>query len=92
MFNWVVIDTAPVHAVSDTLLLVKKVKSICLVIHAGKTPAPSVQRACKLIENAGAKPTGVVLNHISQRDHSYYYYYSGEYGKKGVYGTATANG
>ncbi len=89
-FNWVVIDTAPVHAVSDTLLLVKHAKAVCFVVHAGKTPARAIQRACDLIENASAKPAGLVMNHITQRSRSYYYSYSGEYGK-GVYGTAGAD-
>jgi Mrp family chromosome partitioning ATPase len=87
-YPWVVIDSAPVLAVSDSLLLVKHVKSICFVIHAGKTPARVVKRACDQIEHAIAKrPTGIVLNHISHRNSSYYYYYSGDYGK-GVYGAA----
>ena len=88
-FNWVVIDTAPVHAVSDTMLLVKHVKVVCFVVHAGKTPARAIKRACNLLENAGAKPAGVVLNHISQRGHSYYYNYYGDYGKE-VYGEKSA--
>ena len=88
-FNWVVIDTAPVHAVSDTMLLVKHVKVVCFVVHAGKTPARAIKRACNLLENAGAKPAGVVMNHISQRGHSYYYNYYGDYGKE-VYGEKSA--
>ena len=86
-FHWIVIDSPPVHAVSDTMLLVKHAKSICFVIHAGKTPSRVVQRACELIEKAKARPSGIVLNHISRHNHSYYYYYSGDYGKA-VYGTA----
>lgn len=88
-YDWIVIDSSPVHAVSDTLLLIKHVKSVCFVIHAGKTPARAIQRACDLVENAGTRPTGIVLNHIAPRNQSYYYYYSGEYGKQ-VYGSAKA--
>jgi capsular exopolysaccharide synthesis family protein len=86
-FNWVVIDTAPVHAVSDTMLLVKHAQAVCFVIHSGKTAARVVKRAVSLLENAGAKPAGVVMNHISQRSHSYYYNYYGDYGKE-VYGAS----
>jgi succinoglycan biosynthesis transport protein ExoP len=85
-YNWIVIDTAPVHAVSDTMLLVKHAAAVCFVIHSGKTPARVVKRAVDLLENAGAKPAGVVMNHISQRSHSYYYNYYGDYGKE-VYGS-----
>jgi len=87
-YNWVVIDTAPVHAVSDTMLLVKHAAAVCFVIHSGKTPARVVKRAVSLLENAGAKPAGLVMNHISQRSHSYYYNYYGDYGKE-VYGAST---
>ncbi len=87
-YNWIVIDTAPVHAVSDTMLLVKHAAAVCFVIHSGKTPARVVKRAVDLLENAGAKPAGVVMNHISQRSHSYYYNYYGDYGKP-VYGSTS---
>ena len=85
-FDRIVIDSAPVHAVSDTLLLVKHVQSVCMVIHAGKTPARAVERAAQILENANARPVGVVLNRMSQRNHGYYYYYSGGKYGKGVYG------
>lgn len=89
-FDLIVIDSAPVHAVSDTLLLVKYVQSVCLVIHTGKTPARAVQRAVQILDKASAKPVGIVLNRMSQRNRGYYYYYSaGEYGK-GVYGSQAA--
>lgn len=87
-YDRIVIDSAPVHAVSDSLLLIKRVQTVCLVIHAGKTPARTVERACHILESAGSRPAGIVLNRMPQRNHGYYYYYSsGEYGK-GVYGTA----
>ena len=41
-FDSLVFDTAPVHAVSDTLLICKHVDAVCLVIRAAKTPATAV--------------------------------------------------
>ena len=35
-FDRIVIDSAPVNAVSDTLLLVKHAQSVCVVIHAAR--------------------------------------------------------
>jgi Mrp family chromosome partitioning ATPase len=68
--------------VSDALLMVKYVKSVCLVIQADKTPARMVQQACDLIQNAKAKPLGFILNRVAPRGSSYYYYsYSGKYGQ-----------
>ncbi|MEP6637116.1 MAG: polysaccharide biosynthesis tyrosine autokinase, partial [Acidobacteriota bacterium] len=37
-FDRIVVDSAPVNLVSDTLLFARNVQSVCLVIQAGKTP------------------------------------------------------
>jgi capsular exopolysaccharide synthesis family protein len=86
-FDHIVLDTAPITAVSDTLLLVKHVQTVCVVVHAGKTPAKAVLRASAKLAEAGAKPVGFILNRLPKRSGTgYYYYYSaGQYGK-GVYG------
>jgi receptor protein-tyrosine kinase len=86
-YDRVVIDTAPVLAVSDTLLLVRSVHSVILVLHAARTPRNAAARARQKLVDAGAPLAGVVLNQLpasSGRD--YYYHYShGSYGD-GVYG------
>ncbi len=91
-FDQVVLDNAPVNAVSDTLLIVKEAQTVCLVTRAGKTPCRAVLRALEMLRRAGAKPSGVVLNFLPQSAGSgYYYYYSGNkyYGTKGVYGASS---
>lgn len=92
-FDQVVLDNAPVNAVSDTLLIVKEAQTVCLVTRAGKTPSRAVLRALEMLRRAGAKPSGVVLNFLPQSAGSgYYYYYSGNkyYGTKGVYGSTSS--
>lgn len=94
-FDQVVLDNAPVNAVSDTLLIVKEAQTVCLVTRAGKTPCRAVLRALEMLRRAGAKPSGVVLNFLPQSAGSgYYYYYSGNkyYGSKGVYGATSSRG
>ncbi len=90
-YDRIVIDSAPVHAVADTLLLIKYVHATCLVVHSGKTPRRAVARAVMKLAEAGSRPVGFILNRLPPHGGaSYYYYYSaGEYGK-GVYG-APAN-
>jgi capsular exopolysaccharide synthesis family protein len=90
-YDRVVIDSAPVNAVSDTLLLVKYAQSVCLVVHSGKTPRKAVMRACSKLTEAGARPSGFVLNRMPPHSGAgYYYSYStGQYGK-GVYGAPAA--
>src|SRR6266571_7039043 len=45
LFDRVVIDSAPILAVSDTLLMTPHVQTVCFVIRAAKTPRPAVRRA-----------------------------------------------
>ncbi len=77
-FDRVVVDTAPLMAVSDTLHIAKEVATICLVVQAGKTPRRLIRRSLMLINDVAKRPAaGVILNKISRR-HSgsrYYYYY-----------------
>lgn len=73
-FDRVVIDTPPISVVSDALLLAKHVQAVCLVIHAGRTPAEDVLRAAQRLAEAGAPPVGFVWNQVKYRrdDHGYY--------------------
>jgi polysaccharide biosynthesis transport protein len=91
-FDRVIVDSAPVNAVSDTLLIAKHFHGVCLVVRSGKTPRAAVQRGLRLLEQAGANVVGTVLNRLPKgRGAGYYYYYYGdEYAKGAAYGTARA--
>lgn len=92
-FDRVVVDSAPIHAVSDTLMIVKKIQTACLVVRSGKTPRKAVGRARELLEKAQAPLAGVILNRQVRRrlapgyDPYYTYSYDGKYSEKGVYGS-----
>lgn len=93
LFDRVVLDSAPVLAVSDTLLMAPHVQTICVIIRARKTPRPAVQRALSLIAGTGTRPAGLVLNRLPQsRGYGYYYYYASPgYGKgEGSYSSSYA--
>lgn len=90
-FDRVIVDTAPINAVSDTLLMVHHVSTVIMVVHAGKTPVNATSRALGSLARIGVKPAGLVVNRLPSRSgmgYSYYYYYSHHegYGKEGVYG------
>jgi len=87
-FNRVIIDSAPILAVSDTLLMVPHVQTTCIVLRAGKTPRNAVNRALTLLSATGVRPAGLVLNRLPRRRGAgyYYYYASHGYGDGGVYG------
>jgi capsular exopolysaccharide synthesis family protein len=89
-FDMVVIDSAPIHAVSDTLLLLDSADMVCLVAKAASTPARVVIRARNQLEQAGAAVAGLLLNQLPKRGGAGYYYYysqgaygSGSYGQEG---------
>jgi polysaccharide biosynthesis transport protein len=87
-FDRVVIDSAPLLAVSDTLLMTPYVQTLCIVVRAAKTPRQAVRRAISLLAKSGIRPAGLVLNRLRRsRGVGYYYYYaSHHYGaEEGAY-------
>jgi Mrp family chromosome partitioning ATPase len=87
-FDRIVIDTAPLLPVSDTLLLAPKVQTVVLVVHGCKTSRKGVERSVQLLTKAKAPIGGIVLNLLPNRRFSGYYYSDyhgygyGDYGKK----------
>ena len=90
-YDRVVFDSAPVNAVSDTLLLSPHVDQTIVVVRSGKTPRRAVLRAIALLRKSGAKLAGFVLNRLpTGRTAGYYYYYYGDkYEKDSAYGGST---
>ena len=92
-FDRVVVDSAPVHAVSDTLLMLHRMQTVLLVIRSGKTPRKAVARAIEMLLKAEAPLAGVILNRQARRkfaggyDSYYTYSYEQKYSEKGVYGS-----
>jgi capsular exopolysaccharide synthesis family protein len=65
-FDWVLIDTAPVGVLPDAQVLARFAGAVILVIGAGSTPAPAVERA--IAELGGSDSIlGTVLNRVDQR-------------------------
>ena len=76
-FDRVIIDSAPVLAVSDTLLMVSFVQSVSVVVRASHTARNAVHRALSMLSGAGAPPVGIVLNRLPRhRGAGHYYYYA----------------
>ncbi|HZD42288.1 MAG TPA: GNVR domain-containing protein, partial [Terriglobales bacterium] len=84
LFDRVVIDSAPILAVSDTLLMTPHVQTLCIVVRAAKTPRQAVRRAISLLAKSGIRPAGLVLNRLRRSGGvGYYYHYSSHgYGKE----------
>ena len=90
-YDRVVIDSAPILAVSDTLLIAPGIDVVCIVVRSFLTPRKMVSRAMKELSAVHVTPAGVLLNCLPSSGGSYAYYYShkyyGTYGGKGVYGS-----
>lgn len=83
LYDRVVVDSAPVLAVSDTLLMTPFIQTVCMVVRARKTPLNAVRRAVELLASTGVRPAGLVLNRLPKglgQGYYYYYYASTDYG------------
>jgi succinoglycan biosynthesis transport protein ExoP len=89
-YDRIIIDSAPVNAVSDALVIAPHVHKTILVIRAGKTPRKAILRCVMLLKKAQATLGGFVLNRLpTGRAAGYYYYYYGDkYEKDSAYGSS----
>jgi capsular exopolysaccharide synthesis family protein len=85
-FDWVIIDTPPVLAVTDAVVLAPMLSGFAFVVGAEMTRRGHVERAIDMMQ-AGRQPiVGVVLNRVDFDRNKYYYsrYYGYQY--KSYYG------
>jgi capsular exopolysaccharide synthesis family protein len=69
----VIIDTPPLLAVSDAVVLAPRVDGVMLVLQAGKTRREHAKQARAILEKAKANIVGVVLNGAELTQASGYY-------------------
>jgi capsular exopolysaccharide synthesis family protein len=80
-FDWVIIDTPPVMAVTDSTVVAHLATGVLFVVGAEMTGRQAAQRALEQLEHGRAKLVGAVLNRVDLQHHGYYYsqYYRREY-------------
>jgi len=90
-FDWVIIDTPPVLAVTDSVILSQMVAGFVFVIGAEMTRRVHTERALQTLAPSGGHLVGVVLNRVDFEANKYYYsrYYGYQY--KSYYGPAAAS-
>ena len=76
-FDWIIIDTPPVLAVTDAVDLARAADAVLLIARGASTPYDVAQRTQATFSNS--RILGFVLNDVkeAQRSGSYYYYYYG---------------
>lgn len=90
-FTHVIVDSPPIAAFTDGVLIAAMVEGVLLVVHSGKSSRKVVGRARKLLQNVGARIIGVVLNRAATAANSGHYY-SGYYQHYGYDEEAPADG
>jgi len=77
-YDRIIIDSAPIQAVSDSLVLSQKVSAVVYVVHTDETPLPQITTGIKRFREVNAPLAGIVLNKMVMSKDMYYggYYYS----------------
>lgn len=80
-FDWVVIDTPPIMAVTDAAVVGHSVSGVLFVVGSEMTARASAHRAVQQLEQSRARMVGAVLNRVDLQRNSYYYsqYYRRDY-------------
>ncbi len=92
-YDRVVIDLAPVQAVSDAIVVGKYADSAIYVVKSDSTPLPVVKRGIERLREVGINVTGAVISQVDLAKISSYggdYYYQGYYDYYG-YGETKVN-
>jgi capsular exopolysaccharide synthesis family protein len=81
-FDWVIIDTPPVMAVTDASLAANLAHGVVFVVGSEMTSRRIAQRAVEQLEMGQARFLGAVLNRVDLEHNAYYYsrYYRADYG------------
>jgi len=74
-FKYIVVDSPPVLAVTDALVLSPKVDGVVLVVQGGSTSKDVVRRAGGHLLGVGARILGAVINNVNMDAPEYVHYY-----------------
>ena len=89
-FDWVIIDTPPILAVTDAAIVAPLVNGVMFVVGAEMTPWRLAERAVETLRSNSRAPLFAVLNKVDFARNKYYYsrYYGHQY--KNYYAEAPA--
>jgi polysaccharide biosynthesis transport protein len=91
-FDWVIVDTPPVLAVTDAVILAPKVSGVVFVIGSEMTRRAHAERALETLRSSRPRALTAVLNRVDFDRNKYYYsrYYGYQY--KSYYGQHQTQG
>ncbi|HUO85395.1 MAG TPA: polysaccharide biosynthesis tyrosine autokinase, partial [Thermoanaerobaculia bacterium] len=70
-FDFVILDSPPVMAVADAMVLGTIADGVVLCIHGGTTVREMVSRAAQRLRQANTPVLGALLNNLDLRSHGY---------------------
>jgi Mrp family chromosome partitioning ATPase len=79
-YAWILMDAPPVLVVNDASVLASMLDGTVLVIDSGRTRLEALERASLILNDAGGKLLGVVLNRFDPKNAYGSYYGSQRYG------------
>jgi capsular exopolysaccharide synthesis family protein len=83
-YDMIVIDSPPVAAMADALVLTGIADGSLFVVRSAKSPRQHLQNSLKRLVGSGGRIVGTVLNDYSVRGNGYYGAYGyGQYGERG---------
>jgi non-specific protein-tyrosine kinase len=74
----IIIDSPPVMAVTDAVVLAGRSDGVLLTVEPGQTKLALARQSVEQLRRSGARILGVVMNKVEQK-RSRYYYYQGYY-------------
>lgn len=82
-FDWVIVDSAPVMAVTDATLVARVVSGVLFVVAAEQSSTTVAQKAVEQLEVAQPRFVGAVINKVNLHRNAFYYsdYYRREYSR-----------
>ena len=78
IYDYIILDTPPVSAVVDPLIVSKLADGVIFVIEANRTKKQFVKESLAQLENAQANVIGLVLKSVKNRGYDYKYKYKYE--------------
>lgn len=87
LYDYVIVDTAPVNTVADAQILSPMVDGVLLVTRSRRSTAAELGMAIEAVEHSGGNLCGVVVNDMDMKASGYSYRY-----KQDRYGQSRENG
>ena len=72
-FDYILIDTPPILAVTDAMVMGSMIDGVILLVWGGKTAREALKRAKERLDLMNVKTVGVIINRLNIKEHSYYY-------------------